>query len=553
MSSDRLALQLRRFAAPLRVNGLALLILAAACKSAPAPAPTPASDASKVKLEEVVAKPTHPADAPVKDPTPVTARPFGATPTVDLVKLPTARPVVALRFAFRSGSIDDPAGKEGLTALTLRLMTEGGTKTYSSAQLLDALYPLAAELESSTDKELSVVVGRVHKDKIDAFLKIFSETLLEPRFDPHEFDRLKTSALNDIKTHLRSENDELLGKVALDSLLYAGHPYGHYTLGTVAGLTAITIEDVRAQWKKVFTQDRLILGAAGAVDAKLEKALKAIAEKLPEKGADPVFMPPAPGPHGKTLIIKKETASTAESFGFTYDLRRGDPDFFAVWLGTSYLGEHRQSHGVLFNELREKRGLNYGNYAYAEHFEQEGYSSISRVNIPRSTQDFTIWIRPVEPSNAVFAARGALFFLDKLLHEPIPDEKLKTASGFLMGYTRTWEETDSRRLGWAIDDRLYGTPGLLDQYRTALGKLTPADVQAAAAKHISTDAFNFVFVTKDAEGLAAKLKSREVSPITYASPKAEEITKQDVEIAKLPLPAPSTLISVIDASEVMEH
>jgi zinc protease len=535
----------------------ALLIavaLAAACKSSPQPAPQPAAnDASKLKLEEVVAEPTHPPDAPVKDPTPVTARPFGVTPSVDLVKLPTARPVVALRFAFRTGSVDDPTGKEGLTALTLRLMTEGGTKTYSSAQLLDALYPLAAELDSSVDKELSVVEGRVHKEKLDAFLKIFSEALVEPRFDPHEFDRLKTSALNDIKTHLRSENDELLGKVALDSLLYAGHPYGHYTLGTVAGLNAITIEDVRAQWKRVFTQDRLILGAAGAVDAKLEKALKALAAKLPEKGADPVFLPPAPGPHGKTLIIKKETASTAESFGFTYDLRRGDPDFFAVWLGTSYLGEHRQSHGVLFNELREKRGLNYGDYAYAEHFEQEGWSSISRVNIPRSTQDFSIWIRPVEPNNAIFATRGALFFLDKLLHEPIADDKLKTASGFLVGYTRSWEETDSRRLGWAIDDRLYGTPGLLDQYRAALGKLTPADVQAALAKHIAIDAFNFVYVTKDAEGLAAKLKSRELSPITYASPKAEEITKQDVDIAKLPLPAPSTLITVIDAAKVMEH
>jgi zinc protease len=539
--------RLRRFAAPLRVSGFLVLCLAA-CKTAQ-PAPTP--PASQEKKE--APKPPPPPDAPTKAATPVAARPLAATTPVQIVKVVTTRPVVSLRLAFRTGSIDDPAGKEGLTALTSRLVTEGGTKSYSAAQLLEALYPLAAELDASTDKELTVITARVHKEKLDAFLKVLSEVLLEPRFDPKELDRLKLSALNDVKNRLRSENDELLGKVALDSVLYAGHPYGHYVQGTVQGLTSITLDDVKAHYKKVFTQDRLILGLAGAVDAKLEKAMKALAAKLPAKGADPVALPPAPGPHGQTLIIKKETASTAESFGFSYDLRRGDPDYFPVALAASYLGEHRQSHGVLFNELREKRGLNYGDYAYAEHFEQDGWSSISRVNIPRATQDFSIWIRPVEPKNGLFAARGALFFLDALLHQPIPEDKLKTASGFLVGYTRSWEETDQRRLGWAIDDALYATPGFLEQYRAALGKLTAADVQAAAARHIDPASLNFVFVTKDADALAELIRSREPSPITYASPKPEDVLKQDEAIAKLPLPIPSGLITVISASDIMER
>src|SRR5439155_4750891 len=123
------------------------------------------------------------------------------------------------------------------------------------------------------------------------------------------------------------------------------------------------------------------------------------------------LVPPAPGMHGKTLIVKKDTASTAGSFGYTWELRRGDPDYFAVALGMSYLGEHRQMHGVLMQELREKRGLNYGDYAYAEHFEQEGWSSLLRVNVPRALQETSIWIRPVEPQNAVFAARGAIYFV----------------------------------------------------------------------------------------------------------------------------------------------
>lgn len=525
---------------------LLAVLLVAACKSGPPP--KPASDTADAG-QPVSSIP----EAPVKAAEPVPPRPFAATQPMQLVKLPTPRPVVSIRLAFRAGSVDDPPGKEGLTALTTRLLLEGGTKTYSSGQLLDALYPLAGDIDGATDKELTVLSGRVHKDKLDAFLKIFSEVLLEPRFDEKELERLKTAALNSIKNRLRSENDELLSRVQLDALLYEGHPYRHYVGGTVAGVSSITMADVKAHWKNVFTQDRLIVGLAGPIDAKLEKLVKDTAKKLPEKGAPAVVLPAAPGPHGQALIVKKDTASTAGAFGLTYALRRGDPDYFAVALAMSYLGEHRQMHGVLFTELREKRGLNYGTYAYAEHFEQEGWSSISRVNIPRSVQDMTIWLRPVEPQNALFATRGAVHFLRQLLAEPPPQDKLDTARGFLIGYTRIWEQTDSRRLGWAIDDLLYGTPGFLEQYRAALAKLTPAEVQAAAAKHLRAEDLNFVFVTRDAEGLASALQNRVPSPITYPSPKAAEVTEKDKAIAEVPLPIPPSQVRVIEASQVMER
>ena len=49
------------------------------------------------------------------------------------------KPIVSIRLVFRTGSVDDPSGKEGLTALTTRVLLEGGTKTLDSAQLLTAM------------------------------------------------------------------------------------------------------------------------------------------------------------------------------------------------------------------------------------------------------------------------------------------------------------------------------------------------------------------------------------------------------------------------------
>ena len=525
---------------------LPALALLTACAGAPRPKP---------EAPAQTAKPPPPPPGPAAlAPTPFEVAPLAAPAPMEVVTLADPeQPVVDLRLVFRAGAVDDPAGKEGLTALTTRLVVEGGTATRTPSQVLEALYPLAGVLHADTDKELTTFVARVHRDKVDAFLEVFAEVLGAPRFDPREFERLRSAALNTVRTRLRGENDEELGKVALDALLFEGHPYRHFNGGTVQGLTALTLEDARRHWASTFTRDRLVLGLAGPVDAKLEARVKAALEKLPATGTARAPLPKVPGFHGRTWILQRDTLSTAGSFGVAWPLRRGHPDFHAVALGLSYLGEHRQFHGRLFTELREKRGLNYGTYAYAEHFRQEGWSSMPMVNVARAAQDASVWLRPVEPQNAVFALRGVLRELRLLLEQPLPKEEFETAKGFLAGWTRAWEQTAQRRLGWAIDARLYGTQDHLAGLRDALATLTAEDVQAALRRHLRPEAFNFVFVTKDAAGLKSALVSAAPSPIQYPTPKPKDVLDADAEIGKEPLPLPPGRVEVLDAQAFMER
>ena len=502
-------------------------------------------------LVTLLAAPAAPAAAA---PAKIAYRPLVAPAPLTIVALPVPnKPIVSVRLVFRSGSVDDPAGKEGLTALTTRLLVEGGTKELSASQLLEALFPMAAELDSFTDKELTVVSGRVHKDKLARFLTIFTDVLLNPRLDPKELERLKAEQLNAVKSRLRGENDEELGKVGLDSLLYAGHPYGHWVTGTEKGLGAITLDDVKTQWQRIFTQDRLIIGLAGAVDEALQKKVKDALSKLPAKGAERPSLPDASGVRGKTLIIQRDTASTAGSFGFTWDVRRGDPDYAALTTVMSYFGEHRQEHGVLFQEVRDKRGLNYGTYAYAEHYLQEGWTSIPRTNVLRSTQDTTLWLRPVEAKNGVFATRVVVNMVEELLGKPFPAERWETAKGFLIGATRIWAQTDQRRLGYAIDDLLSGTKDWLGTLRETAQGLTAEQAQAILKKHYSVDRLNFVFVTKDAQGLKQALASQAPTPITYPSPKPAEVLERDKLIAAQKLPMTAGAIDIVDAAGFMKE
>ena len=88
-------------------------------------------------------------------------------------------------------------------------------------------------------------------------------------------------------------------------------------------------------------------------------------------------------------------------FGRPVDITRSDADFMPLFLVNSYLGRHRESMGQLYQEIRAKRGLSYGAYSYAEHFEQDGWSNLARPGLPRRQQYVSDWVYP-KSTNANF-------------------------------------------------------------------------------------------------------------------------------------------------------
>jgi zinc protease len=479
-------------------------------------------------------------------------KPVPPVAPMTLVVLPSPKkPTISVRLVFRTGSVDDPPGQEGLTALTARMLFEGGTRTMTFAQLLEALYPSAAQLDTDTDREFTVISGQVVAEEWPSFSRILIEGLLEPRFDPKDFESVQSQQLNAIRNGLRQEDDEALSKAGLDSLLYEGHPYRHVPEGTEAGLKSLTVEMVRAHWKNVFTQDRLVIGLAGAVDQTLAQQFKDRLAQLPLRGVTRQPVPRASGVKGATLIIQRDTQSTAGSFGFSLPLRRDSKDFIPLWVATSYWGEHRQEHGVLFQEVRDRRGLNYGTYAYAEHYRQDGQAAGNAPNRLRTQQDFSVWLRPVPAPAAVFATRVVLHSLHELRTKPIPAARFEVTRGFLLGASRLWTSTDLQRLGWAIDDVVSGTPDFLETFRKRLETLTAEEAQAAFRTSVDAKSLNFVFVAHDAAGLSEALKRQEPSPMRYPTTMPEDVVRDDLPIEHEALPMRPDGIRIITAEEFM--
>src|SRR5262249_15997985 len=81
-----------------------------------------------------------------------------------------------------------------------------------------------------------------------------------------------------------------------------------------------------------------------------------------------------------------------------------------------------------------------------------------------------------------------------------------------------------------LDSRFYGTPDYNTYVKTQLAKLTLADVNASIRQHLKTENMRIAIVTKNGEMLRDAILKNTRSPITYNSPKPNEITDNNKTI-----------------------
>jgi len=441
---------------------------------------------------------------------------------------PNRSPLVTFRILFMTGAAFDPKGKEGVASLTAAMLAKGGSRTRSYEQIVEEMYPMATSFGWQVDKEMTVFSGTTHVDNLDRYYSLIGQMLLDPGFRPDDFTRLKTDAINFLKVNLRQGNDEELGKEQLYNIIYAGHPYGHHSMGSVHALEGLTLDDVRDFYRQNYTQANLVLGLAGGYPAEFLKRIEADFAKLPAGEPNRVkFDAPKLEPGMRVEIIKRETRSTAISLGFPIDVVRGEKDWPALALVASYLGQHRSSNSYLYQRLREARGLNYGDYAYVEYFPRGMFQFAPDPNLARRQQIFQIWIRPVEPPNGHFTLRAALYEYDKLVRDGLSREAFEATREFLTKYSNILTQTQDAQLGYALDSRYYGVTDFSAYLREQLPKLTLEGVNRAIQRHLKSDRMRVVIVTKEAEALRDAIVGNKPSPITYLTPKPKEITDED--------------------------
>ncbi|MCR9070886.1 MAG: insulinase family protein [Alphaproteobacteria bacterium] len=268
-------------------------------------------------------------------------------------------PVLALNFSFRGGESSDPAGKEGRARMVSALLDEGAGDLDSEAfQKALADNSITLRFESRSDR----FSGRLFTltDTRDEAVDLLRLALTEPRFDPEPVERIRAQISASLRRDL--QNPRTIASRTWWATSFPDHPYGRSGDGTLESVSAITADDLRAFANGVLAREDLIVGVVGDISAEeLGGLLDTAFGGLPQESAVPTVMDVSPKLTGETVVVDLEIPQSVVVFGQP-GIEPEDPDWFTANLLNRVMAGGFGSR--LMEEIREKRGLVYGVWAY---------------------------------------------------------------------------------------------------------------------------------------------------------------------------------------------
>ncbi len=273
-------------------------------------------------------------------------------------------PLMAMRFAFKGGSSQDPEDKAGV-ANFLSTMLDEGAGPYDAATFQQMLEDTAAKLSFSETRDYFSVSFQTLSENRDDAIALLKLALTKPRFDDDAIERMRGQLLSRLAFDAKSPNR--VAGLTWSRVAYADHPYGRPASGTVDTIKSVTAADLEQYRGRVFARDNLKVAVVGDIDPDtLAKLLDDLFGDLPEK-ADLAPLPEAKFSPGQVKVVKMPVPQSVAIFGLP-GIKRDDPDFMAAFVMNQILGGGGFA-SRLMEEVREKRGLAYSVYSYLQTLE----------------------------------------------------------------------------------------------------------------------------------------------------------------------------------------
>jgi zinc protease len=481
---------------------------------------------------------------------------------------------VVFKIRFENGSIADPANKAGLTYATASLVAQGGAGGESFSDIKDRMHPWAASYFAAVDKQVTTFTFQVPVDFVDEFYPLVKNILLAPDFSEKDFSRVMKAQQNYVDQVVRASSDENYSKYALEHQLFRGGNMQHLRQGMSASVKTITLDDIKTHYKKVFTRNNVSLGLAGNYSDSLLQRFKSDLAKLPDTPYTAAVPSKARQADGiEVEIIAKENAFGSAIFtGAPLGITRSDDEFAALMIANSWMGEHRKSYSRLYQKIRQSRSMNYGDYSYIEWYSAGGRNMLPPSGVPRASNYWSIWIRPVQIAtqlqsqypeladinvgHAHFALRLAIREFDLLIKKGMNGEDFAATKTFLRSYTKLYAQSPAQQLGWLMDSRFYGRTDYLAELDTLLEKTTLEQVNQAIKKHWQTKNMFVTIITdvSEAKPLADSLINNTASPMSYSnlvkSGLPADVLAEDEEAANYHLNVKK--VTIVDSADTFD-
>ena len=184
--------------------------------------------------------------------------------------------------------------------------------------------------------------------------------LLEPRWDPKEFDLVKQSTISQIRQ--QEANPNAIAQNHFNLLIYGkDNIRSRNILGTVDSVNAITLDDLKAFYAKSVSPSVARMNVVGSLhQTQINSSLKSLESKWKGKAVEIVNYK-TPEPPAKSVVYFYDVPEAKQSvirFGYPA-LAQSDKDFYPATVMNYILGGGGFA-SRLTQELRESKGYTYG-------------------------------------------------------------------------------------------------------------------------------------------------------------------------------------------------
>jgi zinc protease len=269
-------------------------------------------------------------------------------------------PIVDMRVVFDAGSARDGA-TPGISHLTNGLLTEGAGD-WDANRIAERLESVGAELGSGALRDMGWVSIRTLSEPkaLATSVETMATILGKPTFAEDALERNRQMMLAGLE-----RLEQAPGKVAKRRFykeVFGDHPYGVHGGGTRESLAGFSTDDLRAFHRRYYVAANAVVAIVGDLD---RKGAEELAERLTaqlQRGEHAPELPQVAALGAGKEVRETFPSSQSHIFLGQPGMKRGDPDYFPLYVGNHILGGSGLV-SLLAEEVREKRGLSYSVYS----------------------------------------------------------------------------------------------------------------------------------------------------------------------------------------------
>jgi predicted Zn-dependent peptidase len=369
------------------------------------------------------------------------------------------------------GSRDESLATAGASHFLEHLLFKG-TARRNALEISSSIESVGGEMNAFTSKEYTCFYARVIDTDLPMAIDVISDLITSSVVSALDVDAERKVVLEEIA--MRDDDPSDLVHDLYAETYYGDTPLGRPILGTVTSIKGMSRATVNNYYKKRYLPQDLVVAVAGNIKHKkvvaMVEAALSVDGFLDVMGA-PVIRSNAQDKKAKQQsvgLISRKTEQAHMFYGME-GVARHDERRFAMGVLASALGGGMSSR--LFQEIREKRGLAYSVYAYAQQYAGSGQIGFYAGCNPAKALEVVEIIREV---------------LADVVDNGMTHEEIERAKGAVRGsLVLSQEDSGSRMFRIGKNEIVYGQVTGFDDILKSISRVNEQDIQEIASAFLT--------------------------------------------------------------------